>query len=44
MKVTAFQRRNSPNVVAAYNLVVAEIAHVLWSTIAEPPTKGVEAA
>ncbi len=44
MKMTAFQRRNSPNTVAAYNLVVADIAHVLWSAIADPPSQSVEAA
>jgi len=36
MKMTAFQRRNSPGVVAAYSLVVALIAHTLWSAMAEP--------
>jgi hypothetical protein len=30
MKLTAVQRRNSPDVLAAYNLVVAMIAHALW--------------
>jgi len=44
MKLTAFQRRNSPGVVAAYNLVVAEIAHVLWSAMAAAPSPRTEAA
>ena len=44
MKLTAFQRRNSPGVVAAYNLVVAEIAHVLWNAMAEAPPQRIEAA
>ena len=34
MKMTAFQRRNSPDSIAAYTLVVAEIAHVLWGALA----------
>ena len=44
MKLTAFQRRNSPGVVAAYNLVVAEIGYVLWSAMAQTPTQRIEAA
>lgn len=44
MKMTAFQRRNSPGAVAAYNLVVADIAHVLWSAMAEPSPQRIEAA
>ena len=44
MKMTAFQRRNSPDAAAAYNLVIADIAHVLWSTMAEPTPQHIEAA
>jgi hypothetical protein len=31
-------------VVAAYNLVVAEIGYVLWSAMAQTPTQRIEAA
>ncbi len=44
MKMTAFQRRNSPSAVAAYNLVVAVIAHTLWSALADPVPKQTKAA
>ena len=44
MKMTAFQRRNSPGAVAAYNLVVADIAHVLWTAMAGAPPQRIEAA
>jgi hypothetical protein len=44
MKMTTFQRRNSPDAIAAYNLVVAEIAHSLWSALAEPGQRQPQAA
>ena len=44
MKMTAFQRRNSPDAVAAYNLVVAEIAHTLWNALADAEGKQTQAA
>ena len=44
MKLTAFQRRNSPDSVAAYNLVVAMIAHTLWNALEDPARKQTEAA
>lgn len=44
MKMTAFQRRNSPDAVAAYNLVVAEIAHALWSALGDTGAAQIRAA
>ena len=44
MKMTAFQRRNSPDAIAAYSLVVAEIAHTLWSALAMTGAKETQAA
>ena len=44
MKMTAFQRRNSADSVAAYNLVVAMIAHALWTALADPAPKQTRAA
>lgn len=44
MKMTAFQRRNSADSVAAYNLVVAMIAHALWTALADHAPKQTRAA
>jgi hypothetical protein len=44
MKMTAFQRRNSADSVAAYNLVVAMIAHALWTALADQASKQTRAA
>jgi hypothetical protein len=44
MKMTAFRRRNSPDAIAAYSLVVAEIAHTLWSALAMTGAKETQAA
>jgi hypothetical protein len=44
MKLTAFQRRNSPSAVASYSLVVAVIAHTLWSALADQAPKQTRAA
>lgn len=44
MKMTAFQRRNSPDAIAAYNLVVAEIAHTLWNALEQTASKETKAA
>ena len=44
MKMTAFQRRNSADSVAAYNLVVAMVAHALWTALADQAPKQTRAA